>query len=90
MGPSRAHRWLSQYPATDYGYVQKVMYVYNVLVESQKTDNRVADAIETKMKEEAKLSRAAAPLLTKPRVLSLAAFPMTLPSGRKSEIEQEK
>lgn len=90
MGPSRAHRWLSQYPATDYGYVQKVMYVYGVLVENQNTDRQVADAIETKIKEVAKLSSAPAPLLTRPRVLSLAAFPMTLPSGRKSEIEQEK
>ncbi len=90
MGPSRAHRWLSQYPATDYGYVQKVMYVYNVLVETQNADKRVVDTIETKMREEAVLSSAPAHLLTKPRVLSLAAFPMTLPSGRKSEIEQEK
>lgn len=90
MGPSRAHRWLSQYPATDYGYVQKVMYVYKVLVEAQNADKQVAEAIETKFREEAKLSAAAAPLLTKPRVLSLAAFPMTLPSGRRSEIEQEK
>lgn len=90
MGPSRAHRWLSQYPATDYGYVQKVMYVYNVLVESENADKQVASAIETKIREEARLSSAPTPLLTRPRVLSLAAFPMTLPSGRKSDIEQEK
>lgn len=90
MGPSRAHRWLSQYPATDYGYVQKVMYVYGVLVESQNADKQVAEAIETKFKEEARISSAPAPLLTRPRVLSLVAFPMTLPSGRKSQIEQEK
>ena len=90
MGPSRAHRWLSQYPATDYGYVKKVMYVYGVLVEAQKADKRVADSIQNKMKEEARLSLAPRPLLMKPRTLSMAAFPMTLPSGRKSELEQEK
>ena len=90
MGPSRAHRWLSQYPATDYGYVQKVMYVYDVLVEDQKSGKRLADSVETRMKEEARLASAPVPLLTKPRVLSLAAFPMTLPSGRKSELEQGK
>ncbi len=90
MGPSRAHRWLSQYPATDYGYVQKVMYVYSVLVESENADKQVAGAIERKLKEEARLSAAPTPLLTRPRVLSLAAFPMTLPSGRKSDVQQEK
>ncbi len=90
MGPSRAHRWLSQYPATDYGYVQKVMYVYSVIVESQNADKQVAESIETKMQEAIKLSASPRPILMKPRVLSLAAFPMTLPSGRKSEVEQEK
>ena len=90
MGPSRAKRWLSQYEATDYGYVQKVMYVYGILAEDEKTKQRLALSVETKLNEEAKLNSAPRSLLNKPHTLSLAVFPATLPSGRKSEIELEK
>ncbi len=89
MGPSRAKRWLSQYSALDYGYVQKVMYVYGVVDQEAKAKKDLAASIEAKMSEQAKLSQQASPMLTKPRTLSLAAFPMTLPSGRKSQIQQE-
>lgn len=88
MGPSRAHRWLSQYAPEDYGYVAKVMYVYGIIADQEKAKQQVASAISNKMNEEAKLSATPKPLLTKPRSLSLAAFPMTLPSSRKEEIEK--
>ena len=51
MGPSRAKRWLSQYSAEDYGYVQKVMYVYGVLAENEKQKNQLAESIKNKIDE---------------------------------------
>ncbi len=83
MGPSRAKRWLSQYSAEDYGYVQKVMYVYGVLVEQEKQKDQLAESIKNKMDESDKLAKAPMPMLNKPRTLSMAAFPMTIPAGRR-------
>ena len=89
MGPSRAKRWLSQYSAEDYGYVQKVMYVYGVLAENEKQKDQLAEAIKNKIDESNKLTKAPLPMLSKPRSLSLAAFPMTIPAGQKRETETE-
>lgn len=82
MGPSRAHRWLSQYSAEDYGYVAKVMYVYGILAEQDKQRDQLAQSIVKKMAEEAKASTGTAPFLTRPRTLSMSAFPMTLPARK--------
>jgi hypothetical protein len=71
----------------DYGYVAKVMYVYGVLQDQEKAQKRLADSIKTNMDEQIKLSSAPAPLINKPRTLSLAAFPMTIPTTRKQDLE---
>ncbi len=89
MGPSRAKRWLSQYSANEYGYVQKVMYIYDILEEEEKNEQRLAFSVKNKIDMSESHSLASAPLLTKPRSVSLAAFPMTMPSNRKSEIESK-
>ena len=82
MGPSRAHRWLSQYSAEDYGYVAKVMYVYGILADQDKQKEQLAAAITKKMAAEEEFSSGTAPFLTRPRSLSLSAFPMTLPNRK--------
>ncbi len=87
MGPSRARRWLSQYAAEDYGYVAKVMYVYGILAEEDRKREELATSIERKMIEADGSTTAATPFLTKPRTLSLSAFPMTLPAGRRDIVE---
>ena len=86
MGPSRARRWLSQYSAEDYGYVAKVMYVYGILAEQDKQREQLALSIVKKMAAEDSSSTGTVPLLTRPRSLSMSAFPMTLPT-RKDETE---
>ena len=83
MGPSRAKRWLSQYSAEDYGYVQKVMYVYGVLLDQEKLKNQLAESIQNKIDESNKLTKAPMQMLSKPRTLSMAAFPMTIPAARR-------
>ena len=83
MGPSRAKRWLSQYSAEDYGYVQKVMYVYGVLLDQEKQKNLMAESIQNNIDESNKLTKAPMQMLNKPRTLSMAAFPMTIPAGRR-------
>ena len=88
MGPSRAKRWLSKYSPEDYLYVRKVMYVYALLEREERNDQRIAEAVSRKITEEAKIN-AARPLLTRPERISLAAFPMTLPSGRREEVRDE-
>lgn len=87
MGPSRAHRWLSQYSAEDYGYVAKVMYVYGILADQDKQKAQLAQSIEKRMANEDTLSASTAPILTRPRALSLSAFPMTLPATRREVTE---
>ncbi len=88
MGPSRARRWLSQYSAEDYGYVTKVMYVYGILAEQDKQKAQLAASIQHKMQQDDLASTGTAPFLTKPRSLSLSAFPMTLPTSRKNEVTE--
>jgi soluble lytic murein transglycosylase-like protein len=87
MGPSRAHRWLSQYSAEDYGYVAKVMYVYGILAQQDKEKEQLATSIQKRMAAEVEASTGTAPFMTKPRSLSLSSFPMTLPNNRKEETE---
>ena len=89
MGPSRAKRWLSQYSAEDYGYVQKVMYVYGVLNEKEKQQNQLAESIKNKIDESNMLAKAPLPMLNKPRSISMTAFPMTIPPGQRRETESE-
>lgn len=83
MGPSRAHRWLSQYSAEEYGYVAKVMYVYGILSEQDKQKEQIAESIMKKMTAQENVSTGTTPLMTRPRNLSLSEFPMTLPASRK-------
>lgn len=89
MGPSRAKRWLSQHGPEEFLYVRKVMYVYEVAsaTSAEKARLALADAAEGSdgdgaASEEDVFSR---PIMTKPRTFSLAAFPMTLPSARRTE-----
>ena len=88
MGPTRAKRWLSQYDATDYGYVQKVMYVHSLLVREEKDNQSFALADEVNAKKtinDGVLDNLSKPLLTRPRSLSLAELPLTLPVLRRAE-----
>jgi soluble lytic murein transglycosylase-like protein len=87
MGPSRARRWLSQYSAEDYGYVAKVMYVYGILAEQDKQREQLAQSIVKKMAAEESVSSGTMPFMTRPRTLSMSAFPMTLPNNRKEVTE---
>lgn len=83
MGPTRAKRWLSQYEPEDYGYVQKVMYVYGVLAKQDKTrENLALLGTEKFIGASVRVDAVAKPLLTKPRALSLAELPLTLPVRR--------
>ena len=88
MGPTRAKRWLSQYSAEDYLYVKKVMYVYNVLEKQEEENRRIAEAVAQKVSLGSDMNDAH-PLLMKPRNLSLAELPITLPSGRRNETRDE-
>lgn len=88
MGPTRAKRWLSQYSAEDYLYVKKVMYVYNLLEKKEQDDRRIAETFTQKMALGIDTD-AAHPLMLKPQSLSLAALPITLPSGRRNETRDE-
>lgn len=91
MGPSRAKRWLSEYDAEDYSYVQKVMYVHGVLSEEERTNHVIAKAIETKVKAEKKLTSAPRVLMTRPRSLSLAQLPLVISAdSRRFSSVQEK
>jgi hypothetical protein len=87
MGPTRARRWLSQYQPEDYGYVQKVMYVYNVLAKQDKSAETLA-SIGTEQFASAEVEATpilARPLYLKPHSLSLAELPLTLPVSRRAD-----
>lgn len=91
MGPSRAKRWLSEYAPEDYLYVQKVMYVHGVLMEQERNARVLTKATEEKMLAEAKIISAPKPLMTRPRNLSLASFPLVISmDSRRSTSIQEK
>lgn len=85
MGPSRAKRWLSQYDAGEYGYVQKVMFVYGVLAQREH-DDKIAGKMVDQEEKLAEIDEAPRPLMTKPRNFSLASLPFSLPSGRKGDV----
>jgi soluble lytic murein transglycosylase-like protein len=88
MGPTRARRWLSQYQPEDFGYVQKVMYVYGVLAKQETgTENLALFGTRKIAATEVSANLVARPLMTKPRSLSLAELPLTLPVSRKSQTE---
>jgi SLT domain-containing protein len=87
MGPTRAKRWLSQYDADNYGYVKNVMHVYNLLVEEERDTRRLA-ILADKLEEKGSASNEAKPLLTRPRLLSMADLALALPRLGRNEPEQ--
>ena len=87
MGPSRAKRWLSQYDANEYGYVQKVMYVYGVLAEMEEEGAKTAKNDSTRIAQGG--LEGARPMMTKPKSIALAGLPLSLPSLRRADIETE-
>lgn len=89
MGPSRAKRWLSEYDANDYGYVKKVMYVYGILEAREVEAQRLAEATELKMNVAQLYAMGTRPLMTRPKNLSLAQLPATLPLSRKETLITE-
>jgi soluble lytic murein transglycosylase-like protein len=78
MGPSRAKRWLSQYDAAEYGYVKKVMYVYDVLAEKEAKDRSLAANLRSRIDAHTG-SGVGGPIMTKPRTLSLISTPLSFP-----------
>lgn len=91
MGPSRAKRWLSQYGPEDYLYVQKVMYVHSILVEEERNNRILAQATKEKMATatDTVSQLGLKPILTKPRSIAMAAFPMVISDNRRSEVEEK-
>lgn len=86
MGPSAARRWLTRNDASSYIYVQKVMFASRVIKAKEKANAAGALAVE---EEADQIVSAPKMVLTKPRTLSMAAFPLTLPTGRRGELETE-
>ena len=87
MGPSRAKRWLSQYEPDEYGYVQKVMYVYGVLAQMELDEARLAKGATAKYAIAS--TESARPMMTKPRSISFASIPLSLPLSRRGELVTE-
>ena len=85
MGPSRAKRWLSQYDSEEYGYVKKVMYVHGVLEQKDIEKKRVALSIQKKIDDSNAIENVLRPLMTRPRNISLAELPLTLPGSRRGD-----
>lgn len=90
MGPSRAKRWLSQYSPSEYGYVQKVMYVYGLLQEEERSGGGVAYTSSNTFRQVARLSSLPATTMTRPRVLSMSALPPLFSTTRRSETITEE
>ncbi len=94
MGPTRAKRWLSQYDATDFAYVQKILYVYNIL--AQEEEKSLAKAAPVELVDPSAIDRAldafsegAKPLWTKPQTISMAFLPVGMTSPRRTEVVTE-
>lgn len=85
MGPSRAKRWLSQYDADEYVYVQKVMYVYGVLAQMELDDARVSGEVSSRVAALSSFGDNHS-MMTKPVNLSLAGLPLALPSARRGDV----
>ena len=75
MGPSRAKRWLSQYDPAEYGYVKKVMYVYDVLTQQELESNKIASNPTKDLRPS--IFAQGVPLFTRPRSLSLLTQPFS-------------
>lgn len=93
MGPTRAKRWLSQYEADDFGYVQKVLFVYDVLKDEEEealalqhgpVENKNVLSLAIRA-----VADGAKPLLTKPRLFSLASLPVGMHNDRRQELITE-
>jgi soluble lytic murein transglycosylase-like protein len=89
MGPSRARRWLSQYDPDEYGYVQKVMYVYSVITQMEKDNARIAKSVSTQLASGSSTD-SARPIMTKPRNISLASLPLSLSPLRRTDVVTEE
>lgn len=89
MGPSKAKRWLARAAPEKHPYVSSVMYVYELLEDRERSSGVGAGAGSWQFVEEftRAVSTTAQPLMSRPRSLSLAAFPMSLPSGRREEVQ---
>lgn len=85
MGPSRAKRWLSQYDAAEYGYVKKVMFVYDLLTQKELAEKNLA--IEARRRLEVPTYSTGTTIMTKPRSLSFALHPFSISPGRKNTLE---
>jgi len=85
MGPQGAKRWLLKHPPEEYGYVENVMYVYYMLVEEEKEKIRLAEDVMKKFADQ-DVFYGLRSFFTRPSALSLASFPMTLPSERRQDI----
>jgi soluble lytic murein transglycosylase-like protein len=79
MGPARARRWLTQYEPKDSLYVQKVLHVYNLLVEEEKQEKIAsANAPATQI--------AATQMLTKPKTIPMYESQIPLQNLRRAEV----
>lgn len=90
MGPTRAKRWLSQYAPEDYLYVQKVMFVHGLIAETERKQNLAVEEVKTTPASTDDLATLAKPLLTRPRTLALAAFPLLISNDRRDDTVREK
>ncbi len=86
MGPSRAKRWLSQYDAKEYGYVKKVMYVYDLLTQKELAEKNLAIETIKRLESPTRLSSGVA-FSSSSKHVSLAMQPFLIPYGRKNIIE---
>lgn len=82
MGPTRARRWLTQYEPMDSLYVQKVMHIYNHLVEEEELAKIAKKETETQI--------AATHILTKPKPIPLYESPSPLLNLRREEVTEKE
>ncbi|OGZ07014.1 MAG: hypothetical protein A3D65_06635 [Candidatus Lloydbacteria bacterium RIFCSPHIGHO2_02_FULL_50_13] len=91
MGPARAKKWLARSDPKEYPYVVNVMYVYALLEERKRVNVQSIQGGLNKLAMEFTdvIVPTAQPMLSRPRSLSLRAFPMSIPSGRRLEAKQQ-
>lgn len=88
MGPNGAKRWLQTHSPDEYAYVENVMYVYHMLDKDEQTDVRLAKSLAKRLASE-EVFFGLRPVLTRPRSLAMATFPMMIPPVRKDKAELE-
>lgn len=87
MGPTRAKHWLTHASPEEYGYVADVMYVYRLIDEQEADADVPVPAVNTVKNIALEEATSFQPIFTRPRSLSMAAFPMAVSYGRKNEVE---